>query len=88
MFYDFIYLAKGFRMRPKVRSSLTKTKIKIWGFKSLKGVLTLNFEMDLRLPRNKQFNTRTLRVLEFSTGAMITPKTLLSNLFEFQYSVV
>ena len=23
MFYDFIYLAKGFRMRPKVRSTLT-----------------------------------------------------------------
>ena len=22
MFYDFIYLAKGFRMRPKVRSTL------------------------------------------------------------------
>ena len=23
MFYDFIYLAKGFRMRPKVRSTLS-----------------------------------------------------------------
>ena len=27
MFYDFIYLAKGFRMRPKVRSTLNKNKI-------------------------------------------------------------
>ena len=24
MFYDFIYLAKGFRMRPKVRSTLNR----------------------------------------------------------------
>ena len=24
MFYDFIYLAKGFRMRPKVRSTLNE----------------------------------------------------------------
>ena len=24
MFYDFVYLAKGFRMRPKVRSTLIK----------------------------------------------------------------
>ena len=27
MFYDFIYLAKGFRMRPKVRSTLNAAKI-------------------------------------------------------------
>ena len=50
-----------------------------------------NFGMDLPLPRNKQFSTRTLRwdsVLEFSTDAMITPTMLLWNLFEFQYSVV
>ena len=26
MFYDFIYLAKGFRMRPKVRSTLIASK--------------------------------------------------------------
>ena len=25
MFYDFIYLAKGFRMRPKVRSTLKQS---------------------------------------------------------------
>ena len=50
-----------------------------------------NFGMNIRLPRNKQFSTRTLgcdSVLEFSTDAMITPTMLLSNLFEFQYSVV
>ena len=49
------------------------------------------FGMDLRLPRNKQFSTRTLRcdsVLEFSSDAKITPTISLSNLFEFQYSVV
>ena len=28
MFYDFIYLAKGFRMRPKVRSTLNTSEIK------------------------------------------------------------
>ena len=27
MFYDFIYLAKGFRMRPKVRSTLKEKRI-------------------------------------------------------------
>ena len=27
MFYDFIYLAKGFRMRPKVRSTLKYKKL-------------------------------------------------------------
>ena len=26
MFYDFIYLAKGFRMRPKVRSTLSDSQ--------------------------------------------------------------
>ena len=30
MFYDFIYLAKGFRMRPKVRSTLNPSLFALW----------------------------------------------------------
>ena len=29
MFYDFVYLAKGFRMRPKVRSTLKECSAEI-----------------------------------------------------------
>ena len=32
MFYDFIYLAKGFRMRPKVRSTLRPYIVKYTKF--------------------------------------------------------
>ena len=37
MFYDFIYLAKGFRMRPKVRSTLNNK----WTFQISKSGLDI-----------------------------------------------
>ena len=32
MFYDFIYLTKGFRMRPKVQSTLIRKTLKYFHF--------------------------------------------------------
>ena len=69
--------------------NLPRQNLKSGGLNLYKMCLTIkNFGMDLRLPRNKQFSTRTVKwdsVFEFSTDAMITPKMLLS---KFQYSVV
>ena len=69
--------------------NLPRQNLKSGGLNLYKMCLTIkNFGMNLRLLRNKQFSTRTLRwdsVLEFSTAAVITPKMLLS---KFQYSVV
>ena len=51
MFYDFIYLAKGFRMRPKVPSTLKSQHIhyveaELWNFKSQK-ILCVEVELQV-----------------------------------------
>ena len=51
MFYDFIYLAKGFRMRPKVRSTLSqKGKNYDLIFSDYLSMINHNDRTDNRLP--------------------------------------
>ena len=49
MFYDFIYLAKGFRMRPKVQSTLSKFVYR-WDV----------LERDIRINKSELFSSSTL----------------------------
>ena len=72
MFYDFIYLAKGFRMRPKVRSTLNKFSF----FEVLESNLLPPSQIQIS-PKLTDYATLIYRNNGIDTGKVVVSKLVL-----------